>query len=222
MTFAELRSYVRLQLSEETEAWYENANIDTYLKIAIKRFVKKTKTVIFKQTITFLNGTSIYTLTNPILKIRGIVHSDPNKPPMKEVAYEDWKGLTDSEKFRENIFYIDNRTLEIHLPSQLENGTVELEYYGRATDTNAESLIDNSDIKDEYHEAISDYALYLAFKKDQEVSQANASLQSYLAWEREAIKETEMEEVNPILNDWDSGISNPHRNSTFIQDRTVL
>ena len=220
MTFTELVADVKLGLSEEVEAFFTDANISTYLIKAIKRFTKKTKCAIFQQNITFVTGTSNYALTLPVLKMRAIVIND-NKTPLLEIAYEDWARITDTMKYDNNVCYVKGTSNEIYVPPAFDSGTLYVEYYAKANDATAADFINNGYIKDEYHEAITDYALYLAFRKDQEMSMSSAHLQSYLNWEKMAIKEVEMEEQNPYSNDWDGVGANPHRNDTFFQDRII-
>lgn len=43
MTLAEIRTYIRLQIQEETEAQLTNADIDKYIQFAVIRFLNKTK-----------------------------------------------------------------------------------------------------------------------------------------------------------------------------------
>lgn len=221
MTYLELIADVRLGLSEEVEAFYTDINIQTYLNKAIKRFTQKTKCARVQETITYLNGTGVYILTNSVLKMRGIVNSDFDTP-FTEISFEDWTASNDEDKKECGLCYVNNITNEVNFSPNYADGEITLEYYANATDITAKSFIDNNLIHDKYHEALTEYALYLAFRKDQEVSMANASLQSYLAWERDAIKEVEQEQVSPLWKDFDSRNNNPHHDGYNFQFRSRL
>jgi hypothetical protein len=52
MTVAEIVSFIRLQISEEREAFYSDNDIELYIDRALARFLKKTGAGIYKQTIT--------------------------------------------------------------------------------------------------------------------------------------------------------------------------
>ena len=223
MTYAEMQERIRLQLNEESEAFYDTGDIQSYIKSAIQRFLRKTKCGIVKQSITYTNGTGTYSLTYKPLKARGIVHvpsSDPRdrELPITEVAYEDWVRFTETQRYDSLVCYVDNRAHTISVPNNLENGTLYVEYSIRASDSNVDTIINTEIIPEEYHEAITDYALFLAYKKDRETVLANISLQGYLAIEREARQEVEAMEVQPINDDWSTEITNPHRDEDNLQD----
>ena len=225
MTLAELRSFIRLQLSEENEAFYQNENLDTYIIQGIKRFANKTQCIIYQETITYSNGTGIYTLTYKPLKERSLaIYPSDNgsdvECPLHPIAYEDFQRISDRVKYNEGYCYINNRANQIHLSTLFSNSTIYFEYSVKATESDALTLL--ASIPDEYHEAIAEYALYLAYRKDRELALANTYYGTYKSIEKEARIEIAEREVLPYGKDFSTQNMNPHKDSFSYQDEVHI
>ena len=201
---------------------------DSYITLALQRFLNKTRCGIVKQQIAYDGNTSGYDLNYRPNRFTSIVlvpssGSSGTETPFKQISYEDWNRFSDNYKKSANVCYVDNQASRIYFPKGLENGIVYCEYSIRATDVTAQAIIDNGIVPEEYHDAIADYCLFLAYRKDREFNIANSYFQSYWAVEQDAIREVGEKEVQPINDDWSTENSNPHRNSgeTF-QDMVEL
>lgn len=224
MTYAEMIARVRLQLTEENESFYLDTNIQSYISSALQRFLNRTRCGIVKETIAFVSGTSQYTLTYRPLRFRSIAlvpttDADDREIPFLQVSYEDWQRFSNDYREDTYVCYVNNQASQINFPSTLDSGSIYVEYAIRATDATTAAIINAGIIPEEYHEAITDYCLFLAFRKDREFNIANSYFQSYWAMEQEAIKEVDEREMHPINDDFSTVNTNPHRQSdTHYQD----
>jgi hypothetical protein len=224
MTYTEMIARVRLQLTEDNESFYLDTNIGAYITSALHRFMNRTRCGIAKQTVAFVTGTAAYALTYKPNRFRSIVlvptsDADDREIPFTQVSYEDWQRF--SADYREDTYvcYVDNQNSLIYFPSTIDSGSVYLEYSILPTDATTAAIIDANVIPELYHEAITDYCLFLAFRKDREFNIANSYFQSYYAVEQEAIKEVAEHEHSSIMDDFSTENTNPHRQSdTHMQD----
>lgn len=148
--------------------------------------------------------------------------------PMVRVSFEDFRGMlekTDDDTFKHNrvSYFIDVRKNRIFFNPDIETAKVFAEFYINADKASLNTIFSTNILPEEYHEAIINYAIHMAFKVDENLQMANHYLEHYLADERAAVIEIQQRQPSNINDGFSMAITNPHRNEDeLLQDNIVI
>lgn len=156
-----------------------------------------------------------YDIGKKVIKERGVIYQDTDGDCtyMTGVNYIDFIAIDDEDREGNLVFHLDGNNGKLYIPEGLDDGTIIGEYLIKASRDNAEDLINDNDIPEEYHEAIANYSIYLAFKKSREFEIANQYFTAYIIAEKDAEKEVDERRQSSMTDDFDTSITNQHYDS---------
>jgi hypothetical protein len=222
MTLDELVTYVRSQYREYNEAEHSDADLKTYIFFAAQKFIHKTRCCLYRESFdtTAVVTPGEYTLTYPILRENEalFVNTDGDARILDRVHSEYWDYQSEKDNGqREYAFYVDRRTSTLKFDPDWA-GTFYIQYWFRFTTTDnqefttLDTLLTGGFIPEEYHEALTDYAISLMYKKDRMLNESSYHFNAFQATMKDAVIEMEDREPRSVFSDFSLNINNPHRN----------